>query len=285
MPAPEPTDLSQLPIRRLASTELAAIQDLAYGRDWYYPDRTWQLLFGIGELHGVFDGHGRLLSVGALSRFGARLAAIGMVMTDPGHEGRGLSRRVMSRLIERAGDAQVTLYATTAGRPLYEKLGFTATGSSTMFTGRPVAVTPSGRSRPAVPADLPRLLELDARAMGVDRSPLLIRLFDYADRLRVIEEDGRLLAYGGAWRGSDKVVIGPLIAHRDQDALDLLDDIAASVRGTVRLEAHSERPHLAEWATAHKLGEQATITPMALRDQALPGERELWHVPFSVAVN
>ncbi|NGN62352.1 GNAT family N-acetyltransferase [Streptomyces sp. A7024] len=280
------TDLSRLPVRRLATSELAAIQDLAYGRDWYYPDRTWQLLFDVGELHGIAGPRGELLAVGAVTRFGAELAAIGMVMTDPGFEGRGLSRRVMERLVERAGAAaQVTLYATTAGRPLYEKLGFAATASSVMYVGRPAGVTPAGRSRPAEPADLPAILELDARAMGVDRSQLLIRLFDYADQLRVIESDGRLLAYGGAWRGADKLVIGPVIAEDDAGALALLDDIASSARGTLRLEAHSDRPHLTKWATDHGLREQATITPMALLDRPLPGERALWHIPLSVAIN
>ncbi|MFI6938582.1 GNAT family N-acetyltransferase [Streptomyces sp. NPDC050418] len=285
MTAPDRPADSHLPLRRLASTELSAIQDLAYGRDWYYPDRTWRLLFDIGELHGVFDEHGRLLTVGALCRFGDELASIGMVMTDPDHEGLGLSRRVMERLIERAGPAQVTLYATRAGQPLYEKLGFAATAASTMYVGRPTAVTPTGRSRLAEPADLPRLAELDARAMGVDRSHVLARLFAYADVLRVIEQDGELIAYGGAWRGSDKVVVGPLIAHRSDDAVDLLSDIAGSVRGVLRLEAHSERPHLAEWALAHGLREQAAITPMSLRTTPLPGERGLWHLPLSVAIN
>ncbi|MEV6104261.1 GNAT family N-acetyltransferase [Streptomyces sp. NPDC051940] len=285
MTSPSSPDLSRLPLRRLATSELAAVQDLAYGRDWYYPDRTWQLLFDIGELHGVIGPRGRLLSVGALTRFGAELAAIGMVMTDPGFEGRGLSRRVMEHLLERAGSAQVTLYATSAGRPLYEKLGFAATASSTMYVGRPTAVAPAGLSRRAEPADLPGILELDQRAMGVDRSQLLVRLFDYAEQLRVVDSGGRIAAYGGAWRGADKLVIGPVIATRTADALALLDDITASARGVLRLEAHSERPHLAEWATAHGLREQAVITPMALRAHPLPGERALWHLPLSVAIN
>ncbi|WP_419999722.1 GNAT family N-acetyltransferase [Streptomyces boninensis] len=285
MPLPSSTDPARLPVRRLATAELAAVQDLAYGRDWYYPDRTWRLLFDVGELHGVFAPGGELLSVGALTRFGAELAAIGMVMTDPGCEGRGLSRRVMERLVERAGSGQVTLYATSAGRPLYEKLGFAATGANTMYVGHPTDVTASGRSRPAEPADLPGILELDARAMGVDRSQLLVRLFDYAEQLRVIESEGRLIAYGGAWRGSDKLVIGPLIATGNAEALALVDDIAATSRGAFRLEAHGDRPHLAEWATGHGLRPQADITPMALLTQPPPGDRDLWHLPMSVAIN
>ncbi|MQY10224.1 hypothetical protein SRB5_03310 [Streptomyces sp. RB5] len=191
----------------------------------------------------------------------------------------------MERLLERAGRAQVTLVATKAGRPLYEKLGFGATATNTMYVGHPTSVTPDGRSRAATTGDLPGILELDQRAMGVDRAALLVRLFDYTERLYVVERADRVVAYGGAWRGSDKVIVGPLIAERTDDALALLDDLAASVRGSFRLEAHSERPHLVRWAVAHGLREQAVITPMALRDEPLPGERGLWHLPLSVAVN
>lgn len=285
MTSPSGADLSHLLVRRLAPSELAAIQDLAYGRDWYYPDRTWQLLFDVGELHGIFGEHGELLSVGTLTRFGEQLATIGMVMTDPGFEGRGLSRRVMQRLLERAGEAQVTLYATSVGRPLYEKLGFAATGTNSMYIGRPTPAPPAQRSRPAVPADLPGILDLDAQAMGIDRSHLVVRLFDYADQLRVIENARQIIAYGGSWRASDKLVIGPIIATQTAEAIALLDDIAATSRGTLRLEASSERPAMAEWATARGLTEVGTTTAMVIRPQPLLSKRDFWHVPLSVAIN
>lgn len=279
-------DLSRLEVRRLAPTELAACQSLAYGREWHYPDHTWKLLFDVGELHGIFDDRGDLLTVATLVRFGQELATIGMVLTDQRLEGRGLARRVMERLLERAEPVVVTLYATSQGRPLYEKLGFVASANSTIYVGRPEFATRSvPRSRIATPADLPGMLALDARALGADRSDLVVRLFGYAVQVRVIERDGQVVGYGGAWRTSDSLALGPVLAADTADALELLDDLAAASRGPVRLEVSSERPALAEWAGARGLTDRAVLTIMATQGRPLPGERGSWHAPLMLAIN
>ena len=59
-----------------------------------------------------------------LTRYGGGLAAVGMMLVAAQREGRGLGRRLMTHLLDRAGDATVFLTATPLGRPLYEKLGF-----------------------------------------------------------------------------------------------------------------------------------------------------------------
>ncbi|MGH8792790.1 MAG: GNAT family N-acetyltransferase [Stackebrandtia sp.] len=279
-------DVSALPVRRLAPTELAACQSLAYSLDFHHPDKLWKLLFDLGEVHGIFDDDGDVVSTGALVRFGDKLATIGMVLTDARFGGRGLAKRVMRRLLERAGDAVTTLYATDRGRPLYDKLGFVVTGNNSVYIGRPeFGAAPSPRSRPATPADLPGMLDLDSRAMGADRSDLVVRLFDYAERLRVVERDGRIAGYASGWRHNDKLVMGPVLAYDGADATALLDDVAATWRGQVRLEVSSLRPRLAEWALACGLTRRAVVAIMASRDDPPTGEPDFWHTPVSLAIN
>lgn len=55
------------------------------------------------------------------------------VYTDPVWRGHGVAELLMRRVIRWAGEAgmdTVVLHASTAGRPLYEKLGFAATSES-----------------------------------------------------------------------------------------------------------------------------------------------------------
>ncbi len=52
------------------------------------------------------------------------------VYTEPAWRGRGVAELLMQRVIQWAGDAgmhTLVLHASTAGRPLYERLGFSAT--------------------------------------------------------------------------------------------------------------------------------------------------------------
>lgn len=276
-------DVSHLPVRRLAPCELGAIQALAYGRDWLYPDSTWGFLFDIGEIHGVFDEEGDLLTTATLVRFGPHLASVGMVLTDPRFEGRGLGRRIMRRLLDRADGAAVILYATAQGRPLYEKLGFVPLAESTIYKGVPeLADARPPRSRSATPDDLPGMLALDVEAVGADRSDMVVRLFDYAHELRLIERDNRVVAYGGSWRTVDSLVLGPVLAADGADAVALLDDLVRRARGPLRMEAHSDRPHVHRWAAENGLDQQQTLTAMAI-GPPLPGNWDRWHVPLSLA--
>lgn len=53
------------------------------------------------------------------------------VYTEPAHRGRGLAKRLTQMAMQEARDRRLSLtilHATSLGRPLYEKLGFSGTG-------------------------------------------------------------------------------------------------------------------------------------------------------------
>lgn len=55
------------------------------------------------------------------------------VYTDPSYRGQGIARTMVNKLIEDAwakGATEISLDATTMGRPLYEKLGFKASSEA-----------------------------------------------------------------------------------------------------------------------------------------------------------
>jgi GNAT superfamily N-acetyltransferase len=73
-----------------------------------------------------------------LTRWGANCAAIGMMLVASRYEGHGLGRALMEHALRAAGEGTaVSLYATAADRPLYEKLGFKPVRRSVAFRGGP----------------------------------------------------------------------------------------------------------------------------------------------------
>lgn len=270
-------------VHRLGKGDLADCEALAVSQDWGSEDHKWRLLFDIGEVYGIRDGAGRLISSATMTRYGPGAVAISMVLTAPDRQGEGLARRVMSHLLELAGDAVVSLYATDNGRPLYERLGFTAAASNTTHLGR-FSGRPSGRTRVATDADLASLFAIDARVTGVDRSILVSRLPEFALRLRVVETGGIVTGYAGAWRNDTNTVIGPVIAADLTDATDLIADLAAELPGLVRLEVREGVTGLAEWAVANGI-DARTVTTFMIHDGCeLPGLSEHWFVPVMVAL-
>ncbi|MDQ3578951.1 MAG: GNAT family N-acetyltransferase, partial [Actinomycetota bacterium] len=154
------TSRAPQPPKPLSTADLQACLELAGDREWPWEDVKWEFLLRVGQGYGVVDAAGRLVASAVLSRFGD-LAAISMVLVAKEYSGQGLGTRLMRHVIAEAGSATVTLYATAAGQPLYEKLGFRVlSGTETLvgtFTG-----AASGISRPATADDLPSIIALDA---------------------------------------------------------------------------------------------------------------------------
>ena len=266
-------------IRRLTQGDLDACLALATDRAWSAEPRKWRVLLDAGEGYGIDEPGGGLAGSVVLTRYGDRLAAVGMMLVAAHREGRGLGRRLMTHVLEQAGEATVFLTATPLGRPLYEKLGFRALGAMTTFVG-PFAGEAAGVSRAAGPGDLPAILALDAAVYGADRSALLGRHLALAEQLRVVEDDGAVVAYAAALRNPANTSIGPVIGGDE----GLLADVAAGIAGPVRLDLDHGHADLIAWAGRHGLAAGDSVTLMVHGDRALPGDRTRVIAPVMMAV-
>lgn len=268
-------------VHRLTLDDLPDCLALATDRGWGTEEHKWRLLFSVGTVYGVRD-EGRLVGTTILTRYGDTLAAISMVLVATSHGRRGIGGALMSHAMAQAGDAVLVLNATEYGRPLYERLGFVTVGRTYTMVG---VFVPDGRapgSRPASVGDLPAIRAFDAQVNGVDRGDLVGRLPAFCEQLRVIERDGVITGYAGAWRNDDLLMIGPVLAGSIEDALTLIGDVTpAGV--TARMELDEHHPLLREWAQQRGLELRFSTTIMTCGGQ-LPGDRERWFAPVMQAL-
>jgi GNAT superfamily N-acetyltransferase len=283
------------PVRRLGPGDLKRCAALSVDRGWSPERAKWSLLLAASEVFGVDAPDGRgLAGAVVLTRWAADYASVGMMVVAARYGRRGLGRALMEHLLRVAGeDATVTLYATDMGRPLYERLGFTAVRRSVSFAGRfRPAPAPAGGSpgsvRAATGADLPVILALDRAAFGADRGQVLTRLPAFADQLAVFEgaPDGQGIAgYAAAWRVTpDSTVIGPLVAPDGAAAKRLVEAVAARARTPVRLDLDPDRPELPGWAHARGLEPAARTVVMARGELTPRGTPDRLFTPVSVAL-
>jgi GNAT superfamily N-acetyltransferase len=275
------------PIHPLTSDDLPGCLALARDREWLPEERKWRLLFDIGTVYGVRDQAGDLAGVTALTCHGPELATIGTMLVAARYGRRGLGRDLMTHALAEAGTATVFLHATPSGRPLYEKLGFVPAGTSHTYLG---GFVPAGRgggpgqSRPAGPGDLSAIRRLDAQANGTDRAHLVRRLPGFTEQLRVVERDGVITGYGGAYRCLRYVCIGPVIAESTADAKTLITDLAGAVAGPVRVDLDDRHPQLLDWAPACGLAWHDSSLAMVLHGRPLPGDRGRCFAPLMRAL-
>jgi GNAT superfamily N-acetyltransferase len=198
---------------------------------------------------------------------------IGLVATHPAAQGRGLASRLSSFLVEWAmgqGCRTVALDASAAGRPVYERLGFHAVGTTAELlrpTGLPVAPGPS--AEPGSAADLGEIVAFDRAAFGGDRSALLGQIaLDEESTWHVTRDgEGRLDGYLVGRRAGP----GPGAAIHETSARRLL-------RSTIDTAEQQKVlvPDVSAYLDAVvALGfvEQRRLTHMRLGELELPGER------------
>jgi GNAT superfamily N-acetyltransferase len=294
------------PVRRLRPDDLRHCVRLSVDRGWLPEKAKWSLLLEVSEVFGIDapdggdggDGDGALAGAVVLTRYGADLASVGMMLVAARYGRMGLGRALMEHLLAEAGDATVTLFATDLGKPLYDKLGFRTIRRSAAFTG-PFRADPAEppentatdtadnskmRTRPAAAADMASIIDVDKAAFGADRSHLLRRLPAFARQLLVLETGHGIAGLAAAWQNHTSTVIGPVVAPDGAAARALIGDLAARTPGQVRLDLDPDRPELPAWAVRHGLQPAGLNAVMAYGDRPPPGDPARLFTPISIAL-
>ncbi|OAH11806.1 GNAT family N-acetyltransferase [Streptomyces jeddahensis] len=281
--------LSTLPIRQLTPRDLTSCADLSQDRGWPREEHKWRLLLTAGTGYGIDDPEGGLVGACVVTEYGARdradLAAVGMVLVAERHSRQVVGRRLMQHAIARAGATPLTLHATSAGRPLYEELGFKSVGQAQMVLGRfrPGGAHPAVPTRPATAEDLPAILRLDAEVFGADRTHMVTRLPAFADQLRVAEQDGEIVGYAAAWPNMATHVVGPLIARDTETAKALVTSLAAGTERLLRTDIDVRHEELLCWITERGVEPQGLNSVMTYGIPDLPGDWTRRFAPLTVA--
>jgi GNAT superfamily N-acetyltransferase len=298
------------PVRRLRPDDLRHCVRLSVDRGWLPEKAKWSLLLEVSEVFGIDapdggdggdgtdGGDGALAGAVVLTRYGADLASVGMMLVAARYGRHGLGRALMEHLLAEAGDATVTLFATDLGKPLYDKLGFRTIRRSAAFTGpfrtdaflaEPAGTTATAdnskmRTRPAAAADMASIIDVDKAAFGADRSRLLRRLPAFAGQLLVLETGRSIAGFAAAWQNHTSTVIGPVVAPDGAAARRLIGDLTAGIRGQVRLDLDPDRPELPAWAVRHGLQPAGLNAVMAYGDRPPPGDPARLFTPISIAL-
>ncbi|MFH8472187.1 GNAT family N-acetyltransferase [Streptomyces sp. NPDC018000] len=287
MRTPLPRPLAELPVRRLTLGDLIACADLCEDRRWPRDEHRWGLLLTAGTGYGMDDPEGKgLMAACVVTSYGPQLAAIGMLLVAERYARQGVARHLMRHVIDEAAGTPLSLYATPAGQPLYEQLGFAVVGRVERVNGffrptddRASAVT----ARPATAEDLQAMVRLDTAVFGSDRTHVLARLPGYADHLRVAEDDGKLVGYAATWPSAHTHVVGPLIARDTATAQALVSSLAGATDLPLRADIDARHTEMLDWFKKCGLQAGSETTVMAYGTSDLPGDWTRRYAPLTVA--
>ncbi|MFI6640392.1 GNAT family N-acetyltransferase [Streptomyces sp. NPDC050504] len=283
-----PTELTTLPVRRLARGDLLACADLSEDRGWERDEHRWGLLLSAGTGYGIDAPDGKGLAASCVvTSYGSELAAVGVLLVAGRYERQGIGRRLMRHVIETTGDTPLSLFATESGKQLYEELGFVHKGPAVrvrgVFRPGPGGASPAVSTRAATAGDLPAILRLDAEVFGADRTHMITRLPAFADQLRVARDGDELIGYAAAWPSGRAQCVGPLVARDTETAQALIAGIAANVVAPLRLDVDARHTALLDWTARSGLEQTGSTLMMAYRTADFPGDWTRRFAPLTVA--
>src|SRR5689334_13240377 len=157
-----------------------------------------------------------------------RFAAVGPITVDPNYQGRGVGRRLMQAVLDRArqrGAPGVRLVQDAFNRTsmsLYTSLGFDVKEPLALVHGSPTGqMTPGTEARPMQEADLEPCAAICRSVHGFDRTNELRDAVRHA-RPFVLVRDGRVRAYASA---TNFPLLSHGVAETEQDLRDLLTGV------------------------------------------------------------
>jgi len=259
------------PIERERSAE-----NVALAREVGWPDTAadWDVMHAGAIVLGI-TADGALVGQGALGLYGS-VGTIAKMIVSPRFQRRGLGLRVLDGLLDEAQCRSMTvlgLVATPYGRPLYERRQFHPVGEVVGLGGVAVGVTEGASTRPL--DDVEGAIFLDRSCLGCSREAMLRARFRHAIATSCIQAlDGGLEGYALATSQGEHAVIGPVVAHTEEQARALVSTVLSTIVGPVRMDVPGEQTSFRQWLCGLGLREQKLRSEMAFGSGRLP-----WQVP------
>lgn len=270
--------------RPLREEDLPGCLALSKSANWNQNEADWRLMLSFGRGWGIVAEDGALAASTVSLPYGGGFAWVAMVLVLPEHRRKGYATRLLQKALyenERSGRVSL-LDATPAGHEVYVQEGFRDFWGFKRFS---LSKRPSRReeaeARRLEGVHWPAILDLDARAFGGSREPVLRNLAARQPTLALVAERGGALAGFVLGReGREALQIGPLVAKDAGTAQQLLAAALSGVEGPVYVDIADHAAPLQQWALAQGFTVQRPFTRMAHGPRGYaPGDASLVFCP------
>ncbi len=270
-------------IRKLKKQDIPDAMRLVYAEGWNQTENDWQVLVGgARNVCVAAETEGKLVGTATAINYNNNVAWIGMVLVDREYRGRGISKILLSALMDMLETCKsVKLDATPAGQKVYEKLGF----NNEFIIHRmvrnpgPLETQISGDDvTPVLPVKdlLKEAVLFDKLVFGANRGVLLRMLAEqYPDLSGVIVEGGKISGYSLGRVGSRYMQIGPVSAGSAGVAKKLvLSVLKLKCQLSVVVDVLDSKKELISWLESLGFAVQRPFTRMFLGENLFPGLAE-----------
>ncbi|QHM71535.1 GNAT family N-acetyltransferase [Mixta intestinalis] len=264
-------------VRPMTPADLAACAALTQEVKWPHRLADWQMMLALGE--GLVAEHqGRIVGSTLYWRWGTQRATLGLIIVAGAMRGQGIGSVLLEQALQQLPGMTLHLHATAAGAPLYRRFGFAGKDEVVQYQTPRLSVLPpvTGTMQAATHDDLPALAQLDYRANGFQRLPLLQRLLADGASIILTRQQGIPSGFAVTRRFGHGFNIGPVIAPDAATAQQLIAQAMQPLTGEfVRIDSR-RRCNLGAWLVGFGLEAVDTPLRMVRGEEWQPQEMTAW---------
>ncbi|CAN5343416.1 GNAT family N-acetyltransferase [soil metagenome] len=267
-------------LREMHPGDIAGAMKLSTAEGWNQTERDWKFLIkNPKNICLLAECSGKVIGTTTAINYSSQIAWIGMVLVDKQYRGKGVSRSLLTNVLEKtAAFKSVKLDATSAGQQVYKKFGF----EEEFQIARMINLSAPDLSIPIDVEILPECIEpnllteitdFDENIFGVNRSPLIEYLLsEYPQKAWMIKRNNSIAGIALGRIGNKYHHIGPVSASNINDAKSLIATALRELKDqSVVVDVLADKENLMTWLSSIGFIKQREFVRMYKEENTFPG--------------
>ena len=259
--------------RKMTADDIDASLALCRSAGWNQLENDWKLFLDLtpGGSSVAIDENGKVVGTAATIDYEDHFSWIGMVLVNPEKKRQGIGTQLLREALKTLEKQETAkLDATPAGREVYLKLGFVDEYTLSRMVLREKSKLPFSDAAQTKMEDISSILHEDEKVFGASRRELLKRIYQNNPELSFIIKTDAHTGYSFGRKGYNFTQIGPVIAHDEAGAMQLVSAALNKLNGPVVIDVMDNSP-FQQWLKQLGFTEQRKLIRMYRGTNAYPG--------------
>lgn len=266
-------------VRPLQKSDVPGAVKLSADAGWNQTAADWKFLIdtpGHISLAAVLSD--QIIGTTIATNYANQLAWIGMVLVDTNYQGKGISKKLLSGILEQTASMRaIKLDATPQGQKIYQKFDFKAEFEISRLTLQlpliPETFDAVGCA-PAEQTDGPDIIALDAEVFGANRFHLLSWLLTTnSGKSFVTRKNGCITGFATGRSGRKYYQVGPVSAGTVAEAKILIASVLKTFKShPIVVDVLNDKQGLIDWLITLGFQKEREFTRMYKNQNAFAGK-------------
>ncbi len=267
-------------LRPMQLRDVGSAMKLSTAEGWNQTERDWRLFIeNPGNVCLLAESDNKVIGTTTAINYSNKVAWIAMVLVDKDYRGRGVSKSLLQRVIEKLECCQsVKLDATPAGQQVYKKLGFSDEYSIARMTNVAMkGLAPKDHydtiPEPIELKNIPEVVAFDEMVFGANRASLIESLIkEYPGKAWMLKRNNGIAGIVLGRSGNKYHHVGPVLASNALDAKILIAKILEGLpHQSVVVDVLCDKLELLEWLKTIGFIKQREFIRMYKNNNPFPG--------------